>query len=70
MKTYFCELVLGFSTRSEKKNTAVQFAGLFRSTIIKNMLKCILWEAIKGPFRKGASPNIPKSSDRPILIFL
>ncbi len=60
VKTYFCELVLGFSTQSEKKNTAVQFAGLFRSKISKNMLKCILWEAIKGPLEKEPVQIYPK----------
>ncbi len=59
-KTNFCELVLGFSLNLGK-NIAVQFSGLSRSIIIKNMVKFILWEAITGSFRKGACPNIPKS---------
>ena len=60
LKTYFCELVLGFSP-DQNQTTAVIFCGLSRSIIIEKMLNFVLWLALKGYFRKGDWPNIPQS---------
>ncbi len=43
-KTYFCELVSGFSLNLDQ-TTAVIFSGLSRSIIIEKNLNCVLWLA-------------------------
>ncbi len=62
LKTYFCELVLGFSL-SLDQTTAVQFYGLSISVIIRmeNLWKFVLWLAITGHLEKGSGHVYPKA---------
>ena len=59
-KTYFCELVPGFSP--DRNQTSLgQFSGLSRSIIIEKKLNFGIWVAVTGSFRKGAWQNTLKS---------
>ncbi len=57
LKTYFCELVPGFSLNLDQ-TTAGIFSGLSRSIIIEKKLNFVLWLAITGSFIKEAWPHI------------
>ena len=56
LKTYFCELVLGFMLNLDQ-TTAVQFSGLSRLIIIKKMLNFVVWLLVTLSFREGAWPK-------------
>ena len=59
-KTYFCELVLGFST--DRNQTSLgQFSGLSRSIIIEKKLNFCMWMAVKDSFIKWAWQNTLKT---------
>ena len=60
LKTYFCELVPGFSP--DRNQTSLgQFSGLSRSIIIEKKLNFALWSAITGSFiKRGVSKHTQK----------
>ncbi len=61
LKTYFCELVLGFLL-SLDQTTAVILSGLSRSIIIKKILNFVLWLAVTGSLKRC----VAKYTQKPI----